>query len=120
MNRKEEKNIRRRRRSAGVRRRVKGTPTRPRLSVNRSLNHMYAQVIDDLSGRTLVAASTLDKSVGVEGPGNTAAAVAVGKAIAQRAKEAGVKQVVFDRGWYRFHGRVKALANAAREEGLEF
>lgn len=120
MNTKEAKSIRRRRRTRGVRRHVRGTPSRPRLCVKRSLNHMYAQVIDDLAGRTIVAASTLDKGVAVESPGNAKAAVEVGKTIAQRAKEAGVTSVVFDRGWHRYHGRVKALADAARSEGLEF
>ncbi|MFG0274121.1 MAG: 50S ribosomal protein L18 [Phycisphaerales bacterium] len=120
MNRKEAKNVRRTRRKAGVRTKVEGTPARPRLSVNRSLNHMYAQVIDDLSGRTLAAASTREAGVAGGATGNAEAAAAVGKAIASRAKDAGVSAVVFDRGWYRFHGRVKALADAARAEGLDF
>lgn len=120
MNRNESKNVRRTRRKAGVRKKVEGTPARPRLCVSRSLNHMYAQVIDDLAGRTLASASTREAGVFSGGTGNSAAAAAVGKTIAQRAKEAGVTAVVFDRGWCRFHGRVKALADAARKEGLEF
>jgi large subunit ribosomal protein L18 len=101
-----------------IRRRVKGTPERPRLAVFRSLKHIYAQVIDDRQGRTLAAASSNEKN-GVNG-GNIAGAKAVGKAVAERAKEKGVKAVVFDRGGYLYHGRVKALAEAAREAGLEF
>lgn len=93
---------------------------RPRLSVHRSGRHIYAQVIDDAQGKTVAAASTLDKDL----KGNTGttkdAAAAVGKAVAERATKAGVKQVVFDRGGFLFHGRVKALADAAREGGLEF
>jgi large subunit ribosomal protein L18 len=120
MNKKEAKNVRRTRRQAGVRKKVRGTAMRPRLSVSRSLNHMYAQVIDDLEGKTIASASTRDKGVSLGVTGNVDAAKAVGKAVAQRAKEAGVTEVVFDRGWYKFHGRVKALADAAREEGLKF
>jgi large subunit ribosomal protein L18 len=96
---------------------------RPRLSVFRSSQHIYAQVIDDLAGRTLAAASSLDKGLrggGLESGCNKDAAVAVGKLIAERAIAAGVKSVVFDRGGYMFHGRVKALADAAREGGLDF
>ena len=92
---------------------------RPRLSVHRSGRHMYAQIIDDLAGRTLVAASTLTK--GSKGPGATVASAAeVGKVLAEAAKQAGITAVVFDRGGFLFHGRVKALAEAAREGGLEF
>ena len=120
MNKKEAKYVRRKRRQAGVRKRVRGTAARPRLSVTRSLNHMYAQVIDDLEGKTIASASTRDKGVDLSATGNAEAAKAVGKAVALRAKEAGVTEVVFDRGWYRFHGRVKALADAARSEGLKF
>lgn len=120
MNKKEAKNVRRTRRQSGVRKKVRGTAMRPRLSVSRSLNHMYAQVIDDLEGKTIASASTRDKGVSMATTGNVDAAKAVGKAVAQRAKEAGVTEVVFDRGWYKFHGRVKALADAAREEGLKF
>jgi large subunit ribosomal protein L18 len=101
---------------------VSGTSERPRLCVYRSLDHIYAQVIDDRSGKTLVAASSSDKETkkGLKGGGNVAAAKIVGKAIADRAKAAGVSKVVFDRGGYKYHGRVKALADAAREAGLKF
>jgi large subunit ribosomal protein L18 len=104
-------------RHSRVRVKVEGTPERPRLSIFRSLNHIYAQVIDDSSGRTLASASTLELKAGGS---NAAAASAVGKAIAASASKAGVKQVVFDRGGFLYHGRVKALAEAAREAGLEF
>ncbi len=105
-----------------VRTRVAGTPERPRLCVFRSLNHIYAQVIDDRGGRTLVSASSLDGETRkqLKGGGNVAAAKVVGKVIAERAKAAGITQVVFDRGGYKYHGRVQALANAAREAGLKF
>jgi len=105
-----------------VRRRVRGSDQRPRLSVYRSLNHIYAQVVSDDSGQTLAAASTLESDVkgGTKTGADRAAASAVGKLIAERAKKAGVEQVVFDRGAYVFHGRVKALADAAREGGLDF
>jgi len=95
---------------------------RPRLSVFRSSRHIYAQVIDDAAGRTLAAASTLDADVkkNIKTGADSAAATAVGKLIAERAKAAGVGQVIFDRGAYMFHGRVKALADAAREGGLDF
>ena len=102
-----------------IRRRVKGTEVRPRLAVFRSVKHIYAQVIDDTVGRTLAAASSNEKS-GVKGGGNVDGAKAVGKLLAERAKAKGVKSVVFDRGGYLYHGRVKALADAAREAGLEF
>lgn len=93
----------------------------PRLNVFRSLNHIYAQVVDDHAGHTLIAASSLDREVkgSVSGGGNLAAAKAVGQALAARAKAAGIERVVFDRGGYRYHGRVKALADAAREGGLQ-
>jgi len=104
-----------------IRQKVRGTSERPRLSVYRSSNHIYAQIIDDDHGVTLAAASTLDKALnGGRYGGNTAAAREVGKLIAARALEKGIKQVVFDRGGFRYHGRVKALAEAAREAGLEF
>ncbi len=105
-----------------VRMRVTGTPERPRLNVYRSVAHIYAQVIDDRSGKTLVSASSVDKETkkGLKGGGNIASAKSVGKIIADRAKAAGVTQVVFDRGGYKYHGRVKALADAAREAGLKF
>ena len=105
-----------------VRTRVAGTSERPRLCVYRSLDHIYAQVIDDHNGKTLVSASSLDSDTkkNLKGGGNIAAAKVIGKAIAERAKAAGVKTVVFDRGGYKYHGRVKALADAAREAGLQF
>jgi large subunit ribosomal protein L18 len=102
-----------------IRRKLRGTPERPRLAVFRSVAHIYAQVIDDVEGKTLVSASSVDKGAKTKG-GNVAAAKAIGKLVAERAKEKGVKQVVFDRGGYVYHGRVKALADAAREAGLEF
>jgi large subunit ribosomal protein L18 len=105
-----------------VRTRVVGTPERPRLCVFRSLGHIYAQVIDDRAGRTLASASSLDAEVRkqLKGGGNLAAAKVVGKAISERARAAKIEQVVFDRGGYKYHGRVKALADAAREAGLKF
>ncbi len=93
---------------------------RPRLSVHRSGKHIYAQVIDDTAGRTLASASTIDKDVKGKGGATTQSAQDVGRRVAERAKAAGVTQVVFDRGGFLFHGRVKALADAAREGGLEF
>jgi len=113
------------RRRARVRRAVKAAAgTRPRLSVFRSSKHIYVQIIDDAAGRTLVTASSIDgelrKDGGLKSGTDTEAAVAVGKLVASRALAAGVKSVVFDRGGYRFHGRVKALADAAREGGLDF
>ncbi|MGH2538457.1 MAG: 50S ribosomal protein L18 [Candidatus Promineifilaceae bacterium] len=102
-----------------VRAKVSGTAERPRLNVFRSLRHIYAQLIDDTSGRTLVAASTLEQEEGA-GKDKTEEAARVGKSLAERAKAAGVEQAVFDRGGYRYHGRVKALAEAAREGGLKF
>ena len=102
-----------------IRRKLRGTPERPRLAVFRSVAHIYAQVIDDTQGRTLVSASSVDKGAKTNG-GNVAAAKAIGKLVAERAKEKGIKSVVFDRGGYQYHGRVKALADAAREAGLEF
>jgi len=105
-----------------LRKRVAGTPERPRLSVFRSLKHIYAQVIDDESGTTLVSASTLDKSLAdaIKGGGDQDAAKSVGKLIAERALGKGIDCVVFDRGGHIFQGRVKALADAAREAGLKF
>ena len=102
-----------------IRRKLSGTEERPRLAVFRSVAHIYAQVIDDVEGRTLASASSVDKDGKTKG-GNVAAAKAIGKLVAERAKEKGVKQVVFDRGGYQYHGRIKALADAAREAGLEF
>lgn len=105
-----------------VRTRVAGTGERPRLSVYRSVGHIYAQVIDDRTGKTLASASSIDKETRKElkGGGNVAAAKIVGRKIAERALAAGVALVVFDRGGYKYHGRVEALAQAAREAGLKF
>jgi large subunit ribosomal protein L18 len=103
---------------ARIREKLAGTAARPRLNVYRSLNHIYAQVVDDQKGETLVSASSL--SLKLKTGGNVAAAKEIGKAVAERAVEKGIKQVVFDRGGYLYHGRVKALADAAREAGLEF
>ncbi len=107
-----------------IRKRIRGTAERPRLAVFRSLRHIYAQIIDDERGITLATASTLDRVLRVDGRprygGNIAAAREVGKLIAARALEKGITRVVFDRGGYRYHGRVRALAEAAREAGLEF
>jgi large subunit ribosomal protein L18 len=101
---------------------VEGTTERPRLCVYRSLGHIYAQVIDDRTGKTLVSASSVDKDTKktLKGGGNVAAAKVIGRTIAERAKAAGIVKVVFDRGGYKYHGRVKALADAAREAGLQF
>jgi large subunit ribosomal protein L18 len=110
------------RRRFRVRANIRGTASRPRLSVFRSSKHIYAQLIDDLTGVTLAAASTRTSTVRGEVPygGNIKAAVAVGRAIAEAAKAKGITQAAFDRGHYRYHGRVKALADAAREGGLQF
>lgn len=102
-----------------IRRKLQGTPERPRLAVFRSVAHIYAQIIDDAAGKTLVSASSVDKGAKIGG-GNVAAAKTIGKLVADRAKEKGIVRVVFDRGGYQYHGRVKALAEAAREAGLEF
>ena len=102
-----------------IRRKLSGTAARPRLAVFRSVAHIYAQVIDDVAGATVVSASSVDKG-GTTNGGNVAAAKAIGKLVAERAKEKGIKSVVFDRGGYQYHGRVKALAEAARAAGLEF
>ncbi|MFP4343516.1 MAG: 50S ribosomal protein L18 [Anaerolineales bacterium] len=112
----------RERRRAHVRKRVVGTPERPRLNVFRSLNHMYAQIIDDTVGHTLASASTIDTDIRdqVAGKSKTEQAEVVGRAVAERALDKGVRQVVFDRAGYKFHGRIKALAEAARKTGLEF
>jgi large subunit ribosomal protein L18 len=101
-----------------IRQKLSGTAERPRLNVYRSLNHIYAQVIDDQTGATLAATSTL--ALKLKTGGNVAAAKEIGKAIAEKATEKGIKKVVFDRGGFLYHGRVKALADAAREAGLEF
>lgn len=120
-----DKNARRLRRvrQARVRKKVTGTPDRPRLSVFRSLKHIYAQVIDDTTGRTIVAASSQEAVKGnaeAEAETKTDVSAVVGKALAERALAAGVKQVVFDRGGCKYHGRVKALADGSREGGLQF
>ena len=112
-------NAQRIKRHKRVRSKISGTPEMPRLNVFRSEANIYAQVIDDVSGKTLVSASSLDKAVEGYG-GNVAAATAVGKLIAERAKAKGIENVVFDRGGYLYHGRVKALAEGAREGGLQF
>ena len=101
-----------------IRKKVRGSAERPRLAVYRSLNHIYAQVIDDRSGKTLVTASTTEKALGGKTGGNIEAAKTVGKAIAERALGVGISSVVFDRGGYVYHGRVKALLDATREAGL--
>ena len=103
-----------------IRKKLSGDATRPRLAVFRSDKHIYAQVIDDLAGRTVVQASSLDKELKAKHGGNVEAAKAVGSAIASRLKERGIETVVFDRGGYLYHGRIKALAEAAREAGLKF
>ena len=116
-----ERNVIRKRVHTRIREKVAGTPERPRLNVYRSLNHVYTQLVDDLNGVTLVSASSFGKkSEQKHYGGNVAAAKAVGKLIAERAHDKGIKRVVFDRGGYLYHGRVKALADAAREAGLEF
>ena len=103
-----------------IRKKVKGDEARPRLAIFRSVNHIYAQLINDDDGVTICSASTVEKGAGVGNGGNIDAAKAVGRLIAERAKGKGVTQVVFDRGGYIYHGRVKALAEAAREAGLQF
>jgi large subunit ribosomal protein L18 len=103
---------------ARIREKLSGSGERPRLNVYRSLNHIYAQIVDDQKGETLVSASSL--ALKLKSGGNIAAAKEIGKAVAERAAEKGIKRVVFDRGGYLYHGRVKALADAAREAGLEF
>lgn len=115
-----DKNAVRQKRHARVRAKLSGTESRPRLNVYRSNKHIYAQLIDDVNGVTLASASTMDKDFGLEGTSNIEAAKKVGEIIAKRAVEKGFASVVFDRGGYLYHGRVKALADAARENGLEF
>ena|SRR5215469_6029231 len=116
------RNALRLRRHGRIRTRMLGSAQRPRLSVFRSLHHVYAQIIDDTTGRTLAAASTREKDVAndLASRSNVAAAERVGTLVAQRAKEKGVTAIVFDRGGYKYHGRIKALADAARGAGLEF
>jgi large subunit ribosomal protein L18 len=117
---KADKNAVRKKRHARVRSKLSGTAARPRLNVYRSNKHIYAQLIDDVNRATLASASTLDKEVNAESASNIEAAVKVGELVAKRAVEKGVKEVIFDRGGYLYHGRVKALADAARENGLQF
>lgn len=119
---KDSRSVLRKTRQARVRRRVQGTSERPRLNVFRSLSHIYAQVIDDEKGQTLVAASTLDNEIRerLAGADKTEQAKLVGTLVAQRALAKGIKQVVFDRGGFPYHGRVRALAEASREGGLDF
>ncbi|MDE3105649.1 MAG: 50S ribosomal protein L18 [Acidobacteriota bacterium] len=116
-----QRNVIRKRVHTRIREKLSGTPERPRLNVYRSLNHIYTQLIDDLNGVTLVSASSMAKKGEAQSNGgNVEAARQVGKLIAERAQAKGIKKVVFDRGGYLYHGRVKALAEAAREAGLEF
>lgn len=116
------KNVRRQHAHRRIRKRMRGVESAPRLNVYRSLNHIYAQVVDDSEGRTLVSASSLDQEVSktLQSGGNVAAAKQVGQILAQRAKAKGIERVVFDRGGYAYLGRVKALADAARAGGLKF
>ena len=115
-----DKNATRKKRHARVRAKLSGTSARPRLNVYRSNQHIYAQVIDDMNGVTLASASTLDKEFNLESSSNIEAAQKVGELVAKRAVEKGISAVVFDRGGYLYHGRVQALADAARENGLQF
>jgi large subunit ribosomal protein L18 len=110
----------RRKRHERIRLRMEGTPSRPRLAVFRSLNHIYAQVIDDVSGTTLAAASSIEKELRGSGGTKSDEAKVVGRLVAERAKAAGIERVVFDRAGFRYHGRIKSLADAAREAGLDF
>jgi large subunit ribosomal protein L18 len=115
------KDARRARRRIGIRKSITGTPERPRLAIYKSLMHIHAQIIDDLAGKTLASASSVEKDVRSGGKtGNSTSASLVGGKLAERAKAAGVSKVVFDRGGFKFHGRVKALAEAARKAGLSF
>jgi large subunit ribosomal protein L18 len=110
----------RRKRHDRIRLTMAGTAGRPRLAVFRSLNHIYAQVIDDATGRTLVAASTVEKELRSSKSTKSEGAASIGKLVAERAKAAGIERVVFDRAGYRYHGRIKSLADAARDAGLDF
>ena len=116
------KNVKRQEVHTRIRKRIQGTTARPRLNIYRSLTHIYAQVIDDLKGVTLTSASTVDKTMRTQtkSGGNIASAKLVGTEIAKRAKSLGIETVVYDRGGYKYHGRIKALAEAAREAGLKF
>lgn len=117
---KADKNAVRRKRHARVRTKISGSAARPRLNVFRSNKHIYAQLIDDVSGVTLASASTLDKELNSDTTSNVEAAQKVGELVAKRAVEKGISEVVFDRGGYLYHGRIQALAEAARENGLKF
>ncbi|WP_368653622.1 50S ribosomal protein L18 [Ornithinibacillus sp. 4-3] len=114
------RNSGRKKRHKRIRNHITGTQERPRLNVYRSNKYIYAQLIDDVSGTTLASASSLDKDLKLESSGNIEAAQQVGELIAKRGQEKGIKSVVFDRSGYLFHGRIKALADSAREAGLEF
>lgn len=122
MSKKQSKNDIRLKKHSRIRNKISGTPERPRLSVFRSLSNIYVQIIDDKSGNTLVSASTLDESIKgkISNGGNKEAAKEVGKLVAEKATAKGIKQVVFDRSGYIYHGRIKELADGAREGGLEF
>lgn len=115
-----DKNASRKKRHARVRAKLSGTAARPRLNVFRSNKHLYAQLIDDMSGVTLASASTMEKDLNLESTNNVDAAKLVGELVAKRAVEKGITAVVFDRGGYLYHGRIQALADAARENGLQF
>ncbi|MGG3468810.1 50S ribosomal protein L18 [Neobacillus pocheonensis] len=117
---KQDKNATRKKRHARVRAKLSGTSARPRLNVFRSNKHIYAQIIDDMNGVTLASASTKEKDFSLESTSNVDAAKAVGELVAKRAVEKGISAVVFDRGGYLYHGRIQALADAARENGLQF
>ncbi|WP_458415184.1 50S ribosomal protein L18 [Schinkia sp. CFF1] len=117
---KADKNAVRKKRHARVRAKVSGTAERPRLNVYRSNQHIYAQLIDDVNHVTLASASTVEKDLNLESTGNIEAAQKIGELVAQRGIEKGVKEIVFDRGGYLYHGKIKALAESAREAGLEF
>ncbi|KGP72475.1 50S ribosomal protein L18 [Pontibacillus yanchengensis] len=117
---KADKNAVRKKRHSRVRKKVAGTPERPRLNVYRSNKHIYAQLIDDVNGVTVSSASTVENDLNLENTGNVEAAAKIGELVAKRAQDNGFKTIVFDRGGYLYHGRVKALADAAREAGLEF
>jgi large subunit ribosomal protein L18 len=120
MNRVISKHHRRIRRKRGIRATIMGTPARPRLTVFRSAKNIYAQVVNDLDGKTIISASTMEKGDRIVPGGNRTAATEVGKRLAERATAAGLKQVVFDRNGFKYHGRVQSLADAAREGGLKF
>lgn len=115
-----DKNKSRQKRHSRIRKAISGTPEMPRLSVKKSNKYIYAQIIDDVSGTTLAAASSLDKSLNAESTGNIEAAKLVGKEIAKKATDKGIEKVVFDRSGYLYHGKVKELAESARENGLKF